>query len=85
MLNPQFVAGEHGLFWGHKSEDIRTFLFWTRKMSKDMVGIESIFFFKEKIESITNTYISFSSLGLDIELIIWCIFLLLIRYMNTTF
>ena len=22
---PQFVAGEHGLFGGHKSEDIRTF------------------------------------------------------------
>ena len=27
MLNPQFVAGEHGLFGGHKSEDIRTFCF----------------------------------------------------------
>ena len=27
MLNPQFVAGEHGLFGGHKSEDIRTFSF----------------------------------------------------------
>ena len=27
MLNPQFVAGEHGLFGGHKSEDIRTFLY----------------------------------------------------------
>ena len=26
MLNPQFVAGKHGLFGGHKSEDIRTFL-----------------------------------------------------------
>ena len=25
MLNPQFVAEEHGLFGGHKSEDIRTF------------------------------------------------------------
>ena len=25
MLNPQFVAGEHGLFGGHKSEDIRSF------------------------------------------------------------
>ena len=25
MLNPLFVAGEHGLFGGHKSEDIRTF------------------------------------------------------------
>ena len=25
MLNPQFVAGEHGFFGGHKSEDIRTF------------------------------------------------------------
>ena len=25
MLNPHFVAGEHGLFGGHKSEDIRTF------------------------------------------------------------
>ena len=25
MLNPQFVAGEHGLFGDHKSEDIRTF------------------------------------------------------------
>ena len=24
MLNPQFVAGEHGLFGGHESEDIRT-------------------------------------------------------------
>ena len=27
MLNPHFVAGEHGLFGGHKSEDIRTFYF----------------------------------------------------------
>ena len=26
MLNPHFVAGEHGLFGGHKSEDIQTFL-----------------------------------------------------------
>ena len=25
MLNPHFVAEEHGLFGGHKSEDIRTF------------------------------------------------------------
>ena len=25
MLNPHFVAGEHGLFGGHKSADIRTF------------------------------------------------------------
>ena len=25
ILNPHFVAGEHGLFGGHKSEDIRTF------------------------------------------------------------
>ena len=24
MLNPHFVAGEHGLFGAHKSEDIRT-------------------------------------------------------------
>ena len=24
MLNPQFVAGEHGLFGGHESEDIWT-------------------------------------------------------------
>ena len=24
MLNPQFVAREHGLFGGHESEDIRT-------------------------------------------------------------
>ena len=23
MLNPQFVGGEHSLFGGHKSEDIR--------------------------------------------------------------
>ena len=27
MLNPHFVAGEHGLFGGHKSEDIRTFFY----------------------------------------------------------
>ena len=27
MLNPQVVAGEHGLFGGHKSEDIRTFFY----------------------------------------------------------
>jgi len=27
MINLQFVAGEHGLFGGHKSEDIRTFFF----------------------------------------------------------
>ena len=26
LVIPQFVAGEHGLFGGHKSEDIRTFL-----------------------------------------------------------
>ena len=25
MLNPHFVAGEHGLFGGYKSENIRTF------------------------------------------------------------
>ena len=25
VLNPHFVAGEHGLFGGHKSEDIWTF------------------------------------------------------------
>ena len=24
MINPQFVAGEHVLFGGHESEDIRT-------------------------------------------------------------
>ena len=24
MLNPHFVAGEHGLFGGHESEDIQT-------------------------------------------------------------
>ena len=30
MLNPHFVAGEHGLFGGHKSEDIRTFLYKCR-------------------------------------------------------
>ena len=24
MLNPHFVAGEHGLFGAHESEDIRT-------------------------------------------------------------
>ena len=27
MLNPHFVAGEHGLFGGHESEDIRTIFF----------------------------------------------------------
>ena len=26
LVIPQFVAGEHGLFGGHKSEDIWTFL-----------------------------------------------------------
>ena len=26
MLNPHFVAGEHRLFGGHKSEDIRNIL-----------------------------------------------------------
>ena len=43
MLNPQFVAGEHGLFGGHKSEDFRTFfylnllffaVFWVLKVEK---------------------------------------------------
>ena len=34
MLNPQFVAGEHGLFGGHKSEDIRTFLILLSFISK---------------------------------------------------
>ena len=28
MLNPHFVAGEHGLFGNHKSEDIGTFFKW---------------------------------------------------------
>ena len=37
MLNPQFVAGEHGLFGGHKSEDIRTFLKW--KLKQDIVDV----------------------------------------------
>ena len=32
MLNPQFVAGEHGLFGGHKSEDIRTFFSYKTTM-----------------------------------------------------
>ena len=27
MLNPHFVAGEHGLFGAHESEDIRTIFF----------------------------------------------------------
>ena len=27
IIIPHFVAGEHGLFGGHKSEDIRTFFF----------------------------------------------------------
>ena len=31
MLNPHFVAWEHGLFGSHKSEDIRTFLLKTKK------------------------------------------------------
>ena len=35
MLNPQFVAGEHGLFGGHKSEDIRTFLLMKRGRVRD--------------------------------------------------
>ena len=30
MLLPQFVAGEHGLFGGHESENIRTILFWEK-------------------------------------------------------
>ena len=30
MLLPQFVAGEHGLFGGHESEDIRTIALKTR-------------------------------------------------------
>ena len=29
MLIPQFVAGEHRLFGGHESEDIRTILYMT--------------------------------------------------------
>ena len=27
MVNPQLVAGEHGLFGDHESEDIQTILF----------------------------------------------------------
>ena len=34
MLNPHFVAGEHGLFGGHKSEDIRTFFIYFLSLSK---------------------------------------------------
>ena len=45
MLNPQFVAGEHGLFGGHKSEDVRTFLFLILFFS-----CHYILFFKKKGE-----------------------------------
>ena len=34
MLNPHFVAGKHGLFGAHKSEDIRTILFHFFKVKK---------------------------------------------------
>ena len=30
MLNPYFVAGEHGLFGAHESEDIRTISIYPR-------------------------------------------------------
>ena len=30
MLIPQFIAGEHGLFGDHESEDIRSILFWEK-------------------------------------------------------
>ena len=30
MLNPHFVAGEHGLFGAHESEDIRTISIYPR-------------------------------------------------------
>ena len=36
MLNPQFVAGEHGLFGGHKSEDIGTFLSFKIKSDQQL-------------------------------------------------
>ena len=32
MLNPHFVAGEHGLFGGHESEDIRTIFYGNSEM-----------------------------------------------------
>ena len=32
MLNPHFVAGQHGLFGGHESEDIRTIFYGNSEM-----------------------------------------------------
>ena len=39
MLNPQFVAGEHGLFGRHKSEDIRTFFLVDFYMKRPLMGL----------------------------------------------
>ena len=42
MLNPQFVAEEHGLFGGHKSEDIRTFFEYISSFASLMTKREGI-------------------------------------------
>ena len=43
LVIPQFVAGEHGLFGGHKSEDIRTFL-QDYKIHKILLQYSVVFF-----------------------------------------
>ena len=43
MLNPQFVAREHGLFGGHKSEDIRTFFSYAGELHQSTRNITTSF------------------------------------------
>merc|ERR1712235_57307 len=56
MLNPQFVAGEHGLFGGHKSEDIRTLFYINYKK-----------FFSLSLLSLSLFSLSLSSLSLSLS------------------
>ena len=41
MLIPQFVAGEHGLFGGHESEDIRTISFEALLFSNNFLELHT--------------------------------------------
>ena len=55
MLNPQFVAGEHGLFGGHKSEDIPTFFFG---------GERSLLVFKGRSLFTNSAFVNHFTLGI---------------------
>ena len=58
MLNPQFVAGEHGLFGGHESKDIQTIFLRENEFPVEMCLSQLI----TEIKSISLYYHSTTSL-----------------------